>query len=172
MKSKINKEQHSNIKELLNTLVCDDGMKRKAAREELVKIGSDTIDYLMEYVNHSKHIYRWEALKTMSEIADPISIPFFIDALEDDESDIRWIAAEGLINIGPDVLIPLLKAIIERINSLLILEGAHHVIYDLKKKKGLPKEFPTDKFLATIKRTNSDEAIKLLAFHILSKLEN
>jgi len=167
-----NKVEDLEIKTLLESLFSENGMERKSAREKLVKIGTPVIDYLMEHIHHPKHIHRWEAIKTMEEIANPVSIPLFIEALEDDESDIRWIAAEGLINIGTQSIIPLLKSLTKNTDSIFVLEGTHHVFYDLKKKENLPKDFPIDKFLSIIKKSESEDGIKLLAFEILSNLEN
>ena len=165
-------KQKTHINDLLKSLVSDFGMERKKARAELVRMGRGVLDYLTEYADHPKHIFRWEALKVMEEIADPTSIPFFIDALEDEESDIRWIAAEGLINIGRESIVPLLETIIKKTDSIFVLEGTHHVFHDLKKTEILPKDFPVDKLLSTLKRTDSDEAIKLSAYQILDILNN
>jgi len=109
-----NNINESEFKHLLESLLSDRGTERKKARKALVASGKKALHYLKELVHHPKHFYRWEALKTMEEIADPESIPVFIEALEDDESDIRWIAAQGLIKLGGLSLIPLLKAIVEK----------------------------------------------------------
>ena len=45
--------------------------------------------------------------------------------------DVRWLAAEGLIHIGVDAIVPLLHALIERPESVWLREGAHHVLHDL-----------------------------------------
>jgi len=166
-----NKSGDQEIKALLDSLFSENGMERKSARKKLVEKGTLVIDYLMEHIHHRKHIHRWEALKTMEEIADPVSIPLFIEALEDDESDIRWIAAEGLINIGSKSVVPLLKTLTKKTNSIFVLEGTHHVFYDLNQKEKLPKDFPIDKFLSIIKKSESEDRIKLLAFELLSVLE-
>ncbi|MCB0752504.1 MAG: HEAT repeat domain-containing protein [Ignavibacteriae bacterium] len=171
MDMKINNSKDLEIKNLLENLVSENGVERKSARKNLVKKGPVVIDFLMEHIHHPKHLYRWEALKTMEEIADPVSVPLFIEALEDDESDIRWIAAEGLIKIGSESINPLLKTLTKKTDSIFILAGAHHVFHDLNKKNSLPKDFPIDNFLSNIKKSESDEAIKLLAFQILSNLE-
>ena len=54
-------------------------------------------------------------------------------ALEDEEFDVRWLAAEGLIKMNIKGLKPLLKALEHRGDSALLLEGAHHVFHDLAK---------------------------------------
>jgi hypothetical protein len=59
------KSKQSKIQELIKTLGSDNGMERQSAREELVAIGRDSVDFLMDLLSHPKHIYRWEAVKTM-----------------------------------------------------------------------------------------------------------
>ena len=160
------------IQHLLKTLRSKNGMERKKARQKLIAKGKNMIDFLTELLSHPKHIYRWEALKTMEEIGDPISIPFFIQALEDDESDVRWIAAEGLIKLGMKSIQPLLKTLIEKSNSIFILAGIHHVFYDLKKIEELPAGFPIDKLLSALKDPEYSENIKPMAYELLNNLES
>ena len=160
------------IQQLLKTLGSKEGMERKQARAELVAKGKNMIDFLTELLNHPKHIYRWEALKTMQEIGDPISIPMFIQALEDDESDVRWIAAEGLIKLGMQSVRPLLKTLVEKSDSIFILAGVHHVFYDLKKAKKLPANFPIDKLLSALKNSDWIGSIKPMAYALLTDPES
>ena len=172
MENIIDKIEDQEIQHLLNALVSDDGMERKQAREDLVARGENVIDYLMELVHHPKHIYRWEALKTMEEIGSPLSIPMFLEALEDDESDIRWIAAEGLIKLGIQSVIPLLKVVIDKLDSIFILSGAHHVLYHLKKHHRLPEDFPVDRLLPVLKHPESKHRIKVIAFELIDNLNS
>ncbi len=166
-----NKIKDSELHELIVKLGSKNGMEREKARKSLVVIGRDSIDYLMELLAHPKHIYRWEAIKTMEEIADPLSIPSFIQALEDDKSDVRWIAAKGLINLGALAIEPLLKILEQKSDSVFILEGAHHIFYDLKENKSLPKGFPIDKLLSTLKNPEWVESVKPLAYELLNNLK-
>ncbi len=159
------------IQQLLKTLGSKNGIEREKAREKLVAKGKDMLDFLMELLNHPKHIYRWEALKTMVEIGDPISIPLFIQALEDDESDVRWIAAEGLIKLGFQSIKPLLKTLIEKSDFIFVLAGTHHVFYELKKTEKLPEGFPIDNFLSALKSPGWKGSVKPMAYEILNNLE-
>lgn len=95
----------------------------------------------MELLSLPKHIYRWEAIKTKEEIADPVSIPFFIQALEDDKSDVRWIAAKGLIKLDKHSIKPLLIILEHRSDLVFILESAHHVFLISKRIKNSLKTF-------------------------------
>ena len=118
MDNTIRNPRDSEVQQLIKTLGSKNGVDRKKARKKLVAMGENMIDFLMELLNHPKHIYRWEALKTMLEIGNPISIPLFIQSFEDDESDIRWIAAEGLIKLGNQSIQPLLKALLEKSDAI------------------------------------------------------
>lgn len=169
MENRFNEKEEQEIKKLLGDLGSKNGIDREKARHALVAKGKDMIDYLMEYISHPKHTYRWEAVKTLEGINDPASIPLYIRALEDDESDVRWIAAEGLIRLGKQSVMPLLKAIIETENSSFVLSGAHHVIYALRKKRRLPADFPANDFLRAVKYPGLKGGVKAFAYGLLSK---
>ena len=163
--------EDSELQQLLETLGSDDGMKRKKAREALVLKGKETIDFLIELLSHPKHIYRWEAVKTLKEIGDPDTIPVLILTLEDDKSDVRWIAAEGLIKLGMKSVKPLLNVLIEKSDSVFVLEGAHHIFFDLRQKGILPTEFPVAKLLSALKNPEWIDGVKPLAYNILKNLK-
>jgi HEAT repeat protein len=163
--------EDSELQQLLETLGSDDGMKRKKAREALVEKGKVSIDFLLELLSHPKHIYRWEAVKTLEEIGDPDTIPVLILALEDDKSDVRWIAAEGLIKLGMKSVKPLLNILIEKSDSVFVLEGAHHIFFDLREKGILPTEFPVAELLSALKSPEWIDGVKPLAYNILKNLK-
>jgi hypothetical protein len=115
-------------------------------------------------------IYRWEILKTLQQISDSSSIPIFIEALEDEESDIRWVAAEGLIKLGAESINPLLKALVKDSDSVFLCAGAHHVFHDLKKKNMLPVGFHADKLLTALKNPGWSGNVKTTAYKMLNNL--
>ena len=160
------------IQGLLEALGSKNGMDRKKAREKLVAMGSNITKFLLELYSHPKHILRWEALKTAEEIGDSNSIPLFIQALEDDAGDLRWIAAEGLIKLGVESIQPLLHTLIEKSDSVFILAGIHHVFYDLKKRKKLPPDFPIEKLLPALKSSKWEENIKSTAYELLRNIQS
>ena len=163
-------ENSEELQQLLSTLGNDDGLKRKKARETLVAKGSEITEFLIELLSHPRYIFRWEAVKALEEIGDPDTIPALIRTLEDDKSDVRWIAAKALINIGMPTVKPLLKTLIEKPDSIFILEGAHHIFYDLHEKGELPANFPSDKLLSVLKNSQWDNSIKPFAYEILNQL--
>lgn len=120
------------IEELINDLANPNGIIRQKARYELVKMGNPALDYLLELQSSDKHLARWESVKAISEIGSKESIPILINALEDEEFDVRWLAAEGLIDIGHSSVYPLLKSFISNKDSVHIKEGVHHVLKGLE----------------------------------------
>ena len=159
------------IKKLVKLLCNDDGHKRKETRGKLVAIGESTLNYVDDLLDHQKHICRWEAMKVIEEIGSTQSIPVFIKALDDDKSDIRWIAAEGLIHTGKYSISPLLNAVAENSDSVFILNGAHHVFYELDEKELLPKGFPSEKLLSVLKNPGQVASLKVVVHNILSDME-
>ncbi|HSD62244.1 MAG TPA: HEAT repeat domain-containing protein [Ignavibacteriaceae bacterium] len=120
------------VEQLINDLASSNGIIRQKARYELVKMGNPALDYLLELQSSDKHLARWESVKAISEIGSSESIPILINALDDEEFDVRWLAAEGLIDIGHSSVYPLLKAFISNKDSIHLKEGVHHVLKGLE----------------------------------------
>ena len=73
---------------------------------------------------------RAEVSKIICFVADKRSIPALINLLEDNESDVRWIASESLISIGRKSIVPLLKSL--RDGKLFLYPArVHHVLQSL-----------------------------------------
>lgn len=157
------------LNSLLKSLTSENGIERINARTKLVAKGKVVLNHLTELLNHQKHLYRWEAVKTLEEIGDPDSIPALIQALDDDKSDVRWIAAEGLIKIGLPSVKPVLKTLMEKNDSVFLLEGAHHIFFELNEKYALPKNFPVHELLSLLKDPEMQESVKPLANKIIDQ---
>ena len=143
-----------------------DVIARKKARYDLIKIGKPAINYLTELLNDPKMHIRWEAIKTLSQIAAPESIPVLIKALENDDFDVRWMAAEGLIDIGKQSIKPLLKALSHNEDSNYLLEGAHHILKGLEFKKIFKDD---DGLIKKLENYNMHPEIAVFTEELLSK---
>ena len=110
-------------------------------------------------------------MKILEEIGDASTIPLFIRKLEDDDSEIRWIAAEGLIRTGKNCIRPILKRLIENPeeNSIFVYSGAHHVFYDLHKEGALPDKFPATQLLEALKNPGWSENVDPIVYDILKR---
>ncbi|GAB4542180.1 MAG: hypothetical protein Kow0063_33800 [Anaerolineae bacterium] len=115
---------------LIATLTSKDSLARQRARESLVDIGKPAVAALMEALaaTDSNYHVRWEAAKALSELEDAGAAPVLVNALEDENFGVRWLAAEGLISLGRDGLIPLMEALVQRSDSVVLREGARHVL--------------------------------------------
>ena len=120
------------IRPLIENLESDEGMVRQNAREKLVGKGDGVVDEISKLLDAKKKILRWEAAKTLEGIATEKAIGPLIQLFEDKLSDIRWIAAMGLIKIGEPAVKPLLEAIVEKSDSYYLNKGAHHVLNSLE----------------------------------------
>lgn len=119
------------IQSLVVDLASRDGGVRVAAREALVDIGRPAVGALVRTLTDSRTQLRWEAAKALGGIADPTTAGALALALDDKVFDVRWLAAEGLIAIGREALVPVLRVVIGRAESPLCRSGAHHVLHDL-----------------------------------------
>ena len=121
--------------ETIDSLVAElgdgDGLVRERARLTLVYIGEPVVVSLIEALTDNRQGVRWEAAKALRDIADPAAAPTLVVALEDRVFDVRWLAAKGLIAIESKSIVPLLKALIERSDSVWLRQGAHHVLKEL-----------------------------------------
>ncbi len=167
---KLNTSEVLEIKELVDKLCTDDGVKRKETREKLISKGAVVMAYVKDLYYHPKHHCRWEAMKVMEEIADPAAIPLFLEALEDEESDIRWIAAEGLIHTGKLTIQPLLNLLLNKSNSVFVLNGAHHIFSKFKKRDILPDGFPANELLNHLKHFDNESNLKVVVYKSLDNL--
>jgi HEAT repeat protein len=126
--------KEAEINALIETFTCDNVIHCQKARRTLVEMGREAVPYLLKEMGNKKHWVRWEATKALSEIGDEAATEALIIALEDREFDVRWLAAEGLINIGKPAVVPLLNALLKNPKSAWLQEGVHHVISDCRER--------------------------------------
>lgn len=126
---------NATIKDLIHALSSFNDLSRVEARKALEAMGKRAVPALVEALRDPKspHLLRWEAAKSLGEIGDPEAAPALVEALEDQEFDVRWLSAKGLIEMNVKALRPLFQALIERADSVLLRQGAHHVLHDLAK---------------------------------------
>ena len=128
------------VDSLIKNLDSEDGLTRQRSRHELVRIGKPALSALIEAFEIKGDFVHWEVAKALSQIGSPEAAKVLVDAIEEKEFSIRWIASEGLIHIGYDALMPLLEALKKRSDSIWLREGAHHVLHDLISRKLIDDE--------------------------------
>ncbi|HOJ76422.1 MAG TPA: HEAT repeat domain-containing protein [Phycisphaerae bacterium] len=108
---------------------------RQKARVMLVELGPASVAALSDALSSPHPQVRWEAAKTLTELADPAATAMLIRTLRDEDSGIRWVAAEALIAIGKPVIRPLLNALAHEHGSPEFREAVHHVLHDLRNSR-------------------------------------
>jgi HEAT repeat protein len=155
------------IHDLIAALTNGSPVDRQHAREALAAIGRLAVDPLIRLLgDHRPHV-RWEAVKALGSIADPAAAPALVGALEDEDGDVRWLAAEGLIGLGLEALQPLLSALACGPSSSDLLEGAHHVLYTLDRRR-LPSV--VKRVLVALAGSTPHMAVHLAAYTALKSL--
>ncbi|HKI84660.1 MAG TPA: HEAT repeat domain-containing protein [Candidatus Krumholzibacteria bacterium] len=135
-KDEINKppENVPDVALLLEQLGAYDVAVRQNARKTLQSLGEEVLPQMVEMLPKADFVLRWEIIKALSEMRLVAAVPTLIEAMEDDEPDVRWVAAEGLAHLGRGGLRPLLRAIISNPDSIYLHRGAHHVLTKYKQK--------------------------------------
>ena len=91
---------------LLTKILSKDGAERERARHELASIGPPVVPYLLTMVSHPNVGLRVEIMKLLGAIADPLAAERLTEALDDEAVEVRWLAAQALIALREDALIP------------------------------------------------------------------
>jgi HEAT repeat protein len=106
------------------------------ARNNFIKEGVKILPVMHKLMKSDYKRTRKQAMKIVERIAHKSSIPIAITMLDDEESEIRWIAAKALIGIGRGSVKPLLEALVKNGSESYYLRlGAHHVLSELVNDK-------------------------------------
>ncbi len=128
-----NLEAEERMNELIEEFRTDDGARRHRARVSLVGMGNVIVPLVNDYLEDNDERVRWEIAKTLEDLKNPSSAPAMVRLLMDEVPGIRWLAAEGLVNLGESGLIPLLKGLQVNFHSTLFREAALHVLRELNR---------------------------------------
>ena len=125
----------STIEDLIKALSSRDDLTRMEARKSLVAMGVAAVPKLLDALKESHPLVREEAIHALGEIGDPGVAAALAKALEDEAFEVRWAAGAGLIQMNGDALKPLLHALMDRADSVLLREGVHRVFHEFAKRE-------------------------------------
>lgn len=149
----------------ISLLQSNDGAERTKAREALIKIGRPASPYIMALLTHPLVHIRWEACKTLERIRDPKAAIVLAKRLMDEDMDVRWVAADALIELEHDAIIPVLEMIEEQFDSPILREAAHHVLHSLKELELLDEK--AEEVLDALKVTELPSKAAFIASRVL-----
>lgn len=121
-------QQIDPVQKLLADLSGEDEQMSHYARIAIEKVGRSATPGLIALLSSAKWRIRLEAINALDGIRDPASTPALVKALNDDNTGVRWVAAQALRSLGLPGLVAVLEALIEPTCSVWQREGAHHVL--------------------------------------------
>lgn len=101
---------------------------RVRARKELETIGTEATWALVQAVQPAGPRSRQEALQVLVTLADPAAADLFLELLDDQDSEVRWLAAEGLAALGELGLRRTLQRLVDDEGTDAPLRPLHHVL--------------------------------------------
>jgi hypothetical protein len=117
------------IPALIEALASRDVLMRDRASAALVQLGQPALGPLVAALASADGVVRWEATHALTQMHNPAVAPALIAALDDQRFDVRWLAAKGLIELGRDGIIPLLRSLEQGSwDNVWLREGAHHIL--------------------------------------------
>jgi HEAT repeat protein len=156
-------------KQNVDQLVADLGSKnagqRRDARAALVQIGAGAVPALLSALDAPQQHVRWEAAKSLTEIAEPAAAERLIAALGDKDPDVRWVVGVALIALGRDAVKPLLTTLTKSDLRDSVYQGAHHVLHDLAKRTELTSVL--EPVLKALAQPEPEVAVPLAAIEVL-----
>ena len=158
-----------NVDQLLAALGDKDGLSRQKARKSLVEIRAAAVPGLITALDNNQQQVRWEAAKTLTEIADPAAADALVQALGDEDGDVRWVASEAMIALNRDAVKPLLNRLTKSQVSEELYKSAHHVFRDLSKRLDIGRLL--EPVLKALDQSEPEVAVPVAANSALESLE-
>ncbi|GAC1566218.1 MAG: hypothetical protein NVS3B14_07020 [Ktedonobacteraceae bacterium] len=113
---------------LLSALSGADEQLGSQIFSSLVKLGPLAIPSLIQKSKSSSAWTRWHCIRALGEIHDRRALPVLVDALQDSDHSVAWMAAKGLAQYGKDSLKPLLELLMHAAMTPWLAETASYVL--------------------------------------------
>ena len=123
------------ILKMLEGLRSRDPFQREQSREQLFLSGHEVVIPLIRQLKSPSDRMRWEVAKTLGCIGGADAAAALAEALDDENHDVRWVAAEALIRHDERGLEQTLITLLTKANSIWVRESAHHVLSHFANQK-------------------------------------
>jgi HEAT repeat protein len=94
----------------------------------LVRLGSLAVPALLQKSKSSSAHIRWNCMRALGEIHDQRALPILVNALQDDDHSVAWMAAKGLAPFGKDSLKQVLELLMGASMTPWLAETASYVV--------------------------------------------
>jgi len=104
--------------------------------DEMTGTGTQALDALPALLKAALHAEdadeRLRAARLLRDRPAEETVPALLDALQDVNPGVRWLAAEALIRIGPPSVVPLLGRLVHESTDVWLIEEGAHVLRHLQ----------------------------------------
>lgn len=113
---------------LLSTLHGADEQLGSQIFTSLVHLGYHAVPALMTESRSSSAWVRWHALRALGEICDRRALSVMVDALQDPDHSVAWMAAKSLVRFGRAAILPTLELLTHAQMTPWLAETASYVL--------------------------------------------
>ena len=163
--------QNVDIRAFIDDLSSPNSLTRHVANSKLSSIGKPAVPRLLPLLKFSpSKDTRKEVVKILGKIKDNEFIEALVFALQDDNYEVRWDAAESLIKLGSASILPLLKFLVQHFESNKLREGARHILRSIRGYDDCSD--PLEKLFHALNGSGPVEEIPWLANDAISQFHN
>ena len=154
---------------LVRALAGDQPLPAREARNALIALGVLACPALVEATRRADPNVRLGAFKVLARSATPDCAPALIEALQDPDGGVRYLAAQGLVAAGPRGIPGLLAALMRQSDSAWLHDGARHVFQALRQHPDYPAEVLAP-VIKSLNGSSSDVSLMTAASDALKRL--
>jgi HEAT repeat protein len=95
----------------------------------LVSLGQVAVPVLLDFARSDSGWMRWHSIRALSRIRDPRALPVLVNALQDADHAVAWMAAKGLTSFGRDCIEPVLHMLTTAQMTPWVAETSSYVLH-------------------------------------------
>lgn len=114
---------------LLNILPGADELLNSQIFMALVSLGHVAVPVLLDFAHSNSSWMRWHSIRALSAIRDPRALPVLVNALQDSDHSVAWMAAKGLASLGRECVEPVLRMLSLAQMTPWVVETASYVLH-------------------------------------------
>jgi HEAT repeat protein len=113
---------------LLNALPGADERMSSQIFMALVALGHVAVPVLLDFAHSTSSWMRWHSIRALGAIRDPRALPVLVEALQDTDHSVAWMAAKGLAPYGRVCVEPVLHMLTTARMTPWVVETASYVL--------------------------------------------
>jgi HEAT repeat protein len=111
---------------LADVLARSSDMRSTIAAEKLIEAGAGAIPSLEALLTRADRLVRWKAVSCLAAIHRKEALGPLLKAFQDESVDVAWLAADGLLALGPAVRRDVLRSVLERPMRIATARALRH----------------------------------------------